>query len=295
MTLFPSITQTVGIDPVPAPTSGGGSPSMPANGLFPSFHNRENDARPDEGAQKSAAVDIKAAAADQIAQQTTDQRARHTDQTGEDAAGVGIRPNDYPGQNGRNQTKSEPNDDFHGQSLPFRDAATELFPHGMGAETNFQRGTMTQSKHFVVDPTGPAPLIEAIADSERSGGGWLNVSPRIPPEVDIPPTPGPLAVFSKRGPAVPMATWVASHTKKSGRLMPAELGLVHPAAKQIIPILEREVPVGLTITQDHAKRGLVATVDAESSIPDVVDWMLAALDQLCPLPTLGDFDVVKYT
>ena len=77
--------------------------------------------------------------------------------------------------------------------------------------------------------------------------------------------------------------------------MPAELGLVHPAAKQIIPILEREMPVGLTITQDHAKRGLVATVDAESSIPDVVDWMLAALDQLCPLPTLGDFDVVKYT
>lgn len=70
-----------------------------------------------------------------------------------------------------------------------------------------------------------AALVAVIIDQRAAAQGWTNIVPEIPPDVPLPPTPGPLAVFSKRGPIVPMATIMTARHRD-----PAQLGIQHGAA-----------------------------------------------------------------
>jgi hypothetical protein len=160
--------------------------------------------------------------------------------------------------------------------------------------------------HLVVHPANPTPLVSIIEELHGSrgstNGGWVNVLPRIPTDVPIPATPGPFAVFSKRGPAVPMASWVVELPRSAGRtaggvVLPptVEIGLQHAAARRVAEMLG-PIPDGFRVTQDHARRGLVLEAQSvnEVDVETTVDWLLQCLGGLCRVESHGDFDAVVY-
>ena len=130
-------------------------------------------------------------------------------------------------------------------------------------------------------------LVEVVVE-QRLTGGWTNVVPEIPEDVPLPPTPGPLAVFSKRGPVVPMATITAP----SGR-QPGQVGFQHGAAAKVARRLG-ELPPGARLVQDHARRGLVVSLTEEVDAPALVDWVLAALAEVCIPPRTSRFSVFRF-
>lgn len=165
--------------------------------------------------------------------------------------------------------------------------------------------------YLVVDPGDLGLLIGEIdaMGTPNSGhevsGGWVNLLPRIPEDVALPPTPGPFAVFSKRGPAVPMASWVveAPKRKRAGPTLSGptlgeasvEIGILHPAAGPVRALLQ-PLPDGFRVTQDHPKRGLVIRSESTSTIDtrETVAWVLASLTELCRVDRRADFDAVVY-
>ena len=66
---------------------------------------------------------------------------------------------------------------------------------------------MDPNRGVVVTRDEAGLALEAMTAMATAGRGWINVNPEIPDDVDVPTTPGVLAVFSKRGPAVPLGTW----------------------------------------------------------------------------------------
>ena len=113
--------------------------------------------------------------------------------------------------------------------------------------------------------------------------GWVNLSPRVDPE-RLPPT-GFGGIFSARGPAIPLATWVPATTSRKGAAT-TSLGLQHPLGCQVsrrLLELGIAVPAGYRIVTDNPKRGLVME-SAEVGDPDeVADWMIRASGGLSPI------------
>lgn len=133
----------------------------------------------------------------------------------------------------------------------------------------------------------PGEVIAEMVAIGVAGRGWLNVVPVVGDEVDIPPTPGPLAVFHSRGPAVPFGTWTPG---AEGGGEPESLGIQHGAGPKA---LERLAGAGLvlparwTSLADHPRRGLVVRVAAPSGPDAVLDWLLAAMVGLAQVPLTG--------
>jgi hypothetical protein len=193
----------------------------------------------------------------------------------------------------------------------------------MQARSEMSNGTkrVPDPVYLVVDPGDLGLLIEEIdaMSAPNSGhevsGGWVNLLPRIPEDVALPATPGPFAVFSKRGPAVPMASWVVEAPKRkragptlagptpSGSTLAGptlgeasvEIGILHPAAGPVRALLQ-PLPDGFHVTQDHPKRGLVIRSESTSTIDtrETVAWVLASLTELCRVDRRADFDAVVY-
>lgn len=140
---------------------------------------------------------------------------------------------------------------------------------------------------------------EAVAELDSlvaAGRGWVNVLPEIPSEVEVPATPGVLAIFSKRGPAVPLGTWTAP-VADGRRPEPAQVGIQHGAGAPAVPVLAAtpdRLPEGWRVLQDHPRRGLVVLPPPDVSAAEVLGWLLGALDRLCRVPHTGRFQVFVY-
>jgi hypothetical protein len=123
----------------------------------------------------------------------------------------------------------------------------------------------------VFDADDLAPVLAAIDPR-----GWVNLQPEVDPDVPIPSAPGVFAVFSARGPVVPLGTWHPGERS---------VGLQHSTGTKAASRVE--VPPGWRVVQDHPKRGLVLRVPAGVTDADALAWLIRTGTALCPVPILG--------
>lgn len=144
------------------------------------------------------------------------------------------------------------------------------------------------------DPAAIAAVMRELTDA---GGGWINLLPQIPEDVPVPATPGVLAVFSKRGPVVPLGTWTAPTPARNGSVAPVEIGLQHGAAKQAKVALSAtlgEIPGDWQVLSDNPRRGIVVRPPATASLDAQARWLLDALAAICIPPQTGRFLLFRY-
>lgn len=142
----------------------------------------------------------------------------------------------------------------------------------------------------------PSLLADRMDLLSTVGRGWINVVPQIPEDIDVPPTPGILAIFNKRGPAVPLGTWTASKLTNRGA-EPSEVGVQHGAGRKVREELDGTagaVPETWRMLQDHPRRGLVAQPAPGTSNIEIATWLFGVLGALCRVPRTVNFLVFVY-
>jgi hypothetical protein len=101
--------------------------------------------------------------------------------------------------------------------------------------------------------------------------GWINISPAVDEDQELPERSSTFGLFSGRGPDVPLCTWVPGP--------PVEVGIQHGAGSKAVNVLRNlaePVPDGWRVTQDHSRRGLVVVIPDGVSDDQVLDWLLRA-------------------
>ncbi|HPB45042.1 MAG TPA: hypothetical protein PLP95_04235, partial [Microthrixaceae bacterium] len=132
-------------------------------------------------------------------------------------------------------------------------------------------------------------LVAIFEELQSTGSGWLNIVPELPEGTEVPATPNSLAIFSRRGPVVPLATWTTTE--------PTELGLLHGTSQRARFALADTVaaiPDGWRVLADHPRKGLVVVPGAGLGHRVVARWLLDALTVLCLPPHTGRFVVARY-
>ncbi|MGI8776381.1 MAG: hypothetical protein ACR2LJ_03110 [Acidimicrobiales bacterium] len=131
-------------------------------------------------------------------------------------------------------------------------------------------------------------LVACMSRLARSHDGWVNISPVLPEGVE-PPRQGLLAFLGARGPEALLATWVPGRARRDG-FEPTTVGLQHSAGKKVVARLADSglpVPEGWRVTQDHAARGVVATVGDGADLDEVAAWLLGAAERVATSPLTG--------
>lgn len=123
---------------------------------------------------------------------------------------------------------------------------------------------------MVFSPDDLTPVLQALPP-----GGWVNLQPEVG-ELPDEEGPGWFGIFGARGPVVPFATW---------HLGDRSAGIQHGTGPKVATRVD--VPAGWRVAQDHPKRGLVVRVPAGVRDADVLAWLLATGEALCPAPLLG--------
>ena len=135
-----------------------------------------------------------------------------------------------------------------------------------------------------------APAVAELATRAEAGRGWVNLLPEAEPDATIPASGGIFAIFTARGPAIPMATWTPAPAGKPGA--PMTIGIEHGSGPQALRRLtERQLGLepGWLKVSDHPKRGLVVRVPGDTPLEDVLWWLLAAGHALSTAPLTGDW------
>ena len=138
---------------------------------------------------------------------------------------------------------------------------------------------------FHEDDLGEVSAI--LDDLRRAGKGWVNLLPHLEPDQEPPRRNLFAAIFSGRGPDVPVATWAPGDVGE-----PVSIGLQHgggPRALQTLAANGLERPAGWQRVADHPKRGLVLTVPAECDAEQVAWWLLSAAHILTPASLGGNW------
>ena len=122
------------------------------------------------------------------------------------------------------------------------------------------------------------------------GAGWINLEP-IVEEEDLPMKPGPFAFLGGSTHEVPTVTWVPGPARARRRNQAHHGGPAarRSAARVAWKLRDRGLPVpeGWRVTQDHPRRGLVASVPAGADNGAVMGWLLEAAQALCAVPATG--------
>jgi hypothetical protein len=141
---------------------------------------------------------------------------------------------------------------------------------------------------------------EVVAEMEAVAGaraGCVNYEPAVEAEDVAAAGSGTFALFSGRGPVVPLATWTPAKTARRGRREPAMIGLQHPAglkAKPLLAELGHPVPDGWFVVQDHVRKGLVVTLPEGVAAADALEWVLRAARLLSTVPLSGQWRAAVY-
>jgi len=124
-----------------------------------------------------------------------------------------------------------------------------------------------------------------------AGTGWVNLLPEVEAGANVPPSGGFLALFSARGPSVPLGTWTAGTSSADGPGR-ASVGVQHgsgPKALDRLRELGLALPAGWQRVQDHPRRGLVATVPAGADRSEVLHWLLSSMHALANVRLTGNW------
>ena len=157
---------------------------------------------------------------------------------------------------------------------------------------------MTSEPRYVeFQPDRADAVVAAMEAVGERGTGWVNLEPAV--EVDDVAAAGSstFALFSGRGPVVPLGTWTPAKVSRRGRREPAMLGLQHPAGSKAKPLLAQlghPVPDGWVVVQDHVRKGLVVALPEGTDIADALTWLLRAARLLSTIPLSGGWRAAIY-
>ncbi len=157
---------------------------------------------------------------------------------------------------------------------------------------------MTSEPQYVeFQPDRAEEVVAAMEAVGRAGAGWVNFEPAV--EVDHVAAAGSstFAMFSGRGPVVPLGTWTPAQAPRRGRGEPAMLGLQHPAGSKAKPLLAEHghpVPDGWVVVQDHVRKGLVVALPEHITATEALSWLLRAARLLSTIPLSGGWRAAIY-
>lgn len=127
---------------------------------------------------------------------------------------------------------------------------------------------------FARDERGP--VLAAMGELARAARGWINLQPAVQAD-DVPAPPSLIErIFSARGPAVPIGTWVPGEGSQ-----PASLGVQHglgTKAEGRIVAAGIRGPATWRLRQDNPRRGLVVELPADESVETILGWLLEVLE-----------------
>ncbi len=151
----------------------------------------------------------------------------------------------------------------------------------------------SQPRYLEFQPDRADDVVAAM----EAGAGWINFEPAV--DVDDVAAAGSstFAIFSGRGPVVPLGTWTPPAAQGRGRRQPAMLGLQHPAgskAKPLLAELGHPVPDGWAVVQDHVRKGLVVALPDGVAARDALAWLLRAARLLSTIPLQGGWRAAIY-
>jgi hypothetical protein len=157
----------------------------------------------------------------------------------------------------------------------------------------------TRRKTLTIEfvPPDDGEVAARLARVRGAGDGWINLLPGVPEDSpDIEPPTGLFSFFGSRQPAVTMATLMPLRLNRRSR-DDMTVGLMHPTGAKAVARLAEEgvvVPEGWVVRQDHPRRGLLLSVPAAASGPDVIDWCVRAGTTLCRTEMTGRWQAVVY-
>ena len=157
---------------------------------------------------------------------------------------------------------------------------------------------MTSEPQYVeFQPDRPDDVVAAMEAAGAAGAGWVNFEPAVEAENIAAAGSSTFALFSGRGPVVPLATWTPATTQRRGRREPAMIGLQHPAgakAKPRLAELGHPLPEGWTVVQDHVRKGLVVALPDGVPAADALAWLVRAARLLSTVPLTGEWRAAIY-
>ena len=155
----------------------------------------------------------------------------------------------------------------------------------------------SQPRYVEFLPDQAGEVVAAMEAIGGTGAGWVNFEPAVEAEDIAAAGSSTFALFSGRGPVVPLATWTPATTPRRGRREPAMIGLQHPAgskAKPLLTELGHPVPDGWIVVQDHVRKGLVVTLPDGVAAADALGWVLRAARLLSTVPLTGQWRAAVY-
>ena len=131
----------------------------------------------------------------------------------------------------------------------------------------------------------PEPARQALSEAMETVGAWVNVLPLLDPGEEPPPRNLFVAIFSSRGPELPLIT-ISRAGNDAGTV---SLGLQHPGGQKALDRLAADglaLPPGWLKIADHPRRGLVVNAPLAAAV-DGLDWLIEAALRLTErsLPT----------
>ncbi|MGI8983810.1 MAG: hypothetical protein ACR2HM_04645 [Acidimicrobiales bacterium] len=138
---------------------------------------------------------------------------------------------------------------------------------------------VSDPQYVEFQPDRADDVVAAMEAAAERGTGWVNFEPAV--DVDDVASAGSsaFALFSGRGPVIPLGTWTPAKTTGRGRREPAMLGLQHPAGSKAVPLLAdlgHPVPEGWVVMQDYVKKGLVLALPDTAGAGEALTWLLRA-------------------
>ncbi len=137
------------------------------------------------------------------------------------------------------------------------------------------------------------PVLDCAAALATTRNGWINIRPLVDPD-DAPTEPGLIAgIFSTRGPAVPVGTWVPGRLGRHGPQADS-VGLLHPYGQLLarrLGDLGIPAPEGWRVVQDHPRRGLVFALPFGFGHEPSLRWIISACERLTAVPLTGTWEM----
>lgn len=132
-------------------------------------------------------------------------------------------------------------------------------------------------------------VVKRAMDLSDARRGWINLYPEVEDDEGFAregaPVIGLAAMFRTFGPTVPSATWVFATSRE-----PATIGIQHNLRSKVLPRLRENniyAPEGTVRMQDNGRRGLVLRLPAATTVEVVLAYLMASVDDLCPLQLTG--------
>ncbi len=134
---------------------------------------------------------------------------------------------------------------------------------------------LAPTREFSFTTADLAEVSAAVAEVVASGQGWVNLTPDVEPGTEAPRRNLFAAIFSSRGPVLPLAT-ISPTGAPDCRLA---LGLQHaggPKAINTLATAGHPTVDGWRTVSDHPRRGLVVSAPTTTDPGVAVRWLVEA-------------------